>query len=292
MRIVDIKRFAVHDGDGVRTTVFLKGCSLHCRWCHNPESISPQPQLGFYAHQCLHCGACVAACAAEAHTVTEGGHRFDRSKCLACAACANVCPAGALEFYGKDMDTDTLVRTLLEDKAFYAASGGGITLSGGECLLQAADCAALLRRMHAHGVHTAVDTCGEVPQQALDAVLPYTDLFLYDLKHIDSAKHRTGTGKGYERILRNLHYLADTGKPIEIRIPLIIGFNDDAIAAMGAFLRELPGITRVKVLPYHDYARGKYAAIGAADTMPPMAAENGLHTAIATLQACGLTVTE
>lgn len=292
VNIFDIKRFAVHDGPGIRTTVFFKGCPLRCKWCHNPESVSAAPVMGYYAHKCLGCGSCVSACTQNAHIIEDGIHKFIRGKCIACGACVSECPAKALELYGRFTDTESIIKTLTEDKIFYDTSGGGITLSGGECLLQPEGCAEILRAMKESGINTAVDTCGNIPRSALDTVIPYTDIFLYDLKHIDSEKHRTGTGVENGLILDNLKYLSGSGQKIEIRIPLIVGYNDGAISEIGNYLKELRGITAVKILPYHNFAGSKYEAIGAENTLPPMPDDNGLKKAIAELRSLGLNAAE
>ena len=181
-KIFSIKRFSVHDGDGIRTTVFFKGCSLKCRWCHNPESFTATTELAFYQEKCVDCGVCVSVCPRKAQVIKDGKHRFLRENCNACGACARVCPASALQIFGREITVDELVAELLEDKDFYETTNGGVTLSGGECLLQAEFCAEVLKRLKEHGVRTAVDTCGFVPKVAIDKVLPFTDIFLYDIK--------------------------------------------------------------------------------------------------------------
>lgn len=265
--ISDIKRFAVHDGDGIRTTVFLKGCPLKCVWCHNPEGIGFSPQLAYYPHKCIGCGECVAVCPNGAHSM-EAGHVFDREKCAGCGACQAVCLGSALTFYGKTVTASELLPQLLEDRAFYENSGGGVTLSGGECLMQADFCAQLLEMLKANGIHTAVDTCGFVSRAALDKVIPHTDIFLYDLKAFDEDVHIRCTGQSNRIILENLRYLDSLGKKCEIRIPFVPGYNDDQMEKLGAFLAPLQNITRVRVLAYHNYAGSKYEALGMENTLP------------------------
>ena len=272
-RIVDIKRFAVHDGPGIRTTVFLKGCSLACLWCHNPESISGRPELAYYEQKCIHCGSCVAACPVGAHSMENGRHVFDRSKCIGSGDCAQVCLGNALVFYGKEMTAAEVMAVILEDVSFYEHSGGGLTLSGGEPLLQHLFCREVLQLAKKQPLHTAIDTCGAVPWKNFESVIDLTDLFLFDVKHMNSEDHRRVTGSGNELILENLTRLSETGKAIEIRIPLVPGINDDDanIARTGQFLSRLKNITKVRVLPYHSFARSKYAALGKKDTMPDVA---------------------
>lgn len=243
--IADIKRMAVHDGDGIRTTLFLKGCPLKCLWCHNPESISFQPQIAFYEKKCVGCGACRRA-------------DFSTENCL----------GEARVLYGKEMTVAQLLPLLTEDRDFYENSGGGVTLSGGECLCQADFCAELLKELKAAGIHTAVDTCGYVSREAFDQVIPYTDLFLYDVKAFDEDVHIRCTGQSNRRILENLKYLDSTGKTIEVRIPFVPGYNSDQMEKIAGFLAPLQNIRSVKVLAYHNYAGSKYQALGMENTLP------------------------
>jgi pyruvate formate lyase activating enzyme len=243
--IFEIKRFAVHDGDGIRTTVFFKGCPLRCVWCHNPEGLSQKPQEAFYKHKCIGCGECKGA-------------GFTAEDCL----------GEARILYGKEVTVDELLPMLLEDKDFYETSGGGVTLSGGECLMQADFCAELLKRLKEHGIHTAVDTCGFASRAALDKVIPYTDVFLYDVKAYDEDVHIKCTGVSNKQILENLIYLDSIGKDIEIRIPYVPDYNDGQIEKIARFLAPLKGITKIRVLPYHNYAGSKYEALNMANTLP------------------------
>ncbi len=265
--ISDIKLFAVHDGDGIRTTVFFKGCPLKCVWCHNPEGIGFKPELAYYENKCIGCMECESACRYGAHS-SDGFHIFHREKCIGCGSCESVCLGDALKHYGKSVTVEALLPQLLEDKAFYENSGGGVTLSGGECLMQADFCAALLQALKENGIHTAVDTCGFVSRETLDKVIPYTDIFLYDLKSFDEDVHIRCTGQPNGRILENLRYLDSLGKKCEIRIPFVPGYNDDQMEKLAAFLKPLTNITKVKVLSYHNYAGSKYKALGMENTLP------------------------
>ena len=244
-KIFEIKRFAVHDGDGIRTTVFFKGCPLRCVWCHNPEGIEFKTQIALYPHKCIGCGECKK-------------EDFTVEKCLGEAKIE----------YGKDITAEQLLPILLEDRDFYESSGGGITLSGGECLCQDNFCKELLYLCKTEGLNTAVDTCGFVEKDALDKVIPYTDVFLYDLKAYDEDVHIRCTGHSNKIILENLKYIDSSGKTIEIRIPLVPCYNDGEIEKIAKFLSTLKNITKVRILPYHNYAGSKYTALNIKNTLP------------------------
>ena len=244
-RIFEIKRFAVHDGDGIRTTVFFKGCPLKCVWCHNPEGISSKAEEAFYTHKCIGCGECKL----------EG---FTSEDCL----------GQARILYGKDVTVDELLPKLLEDRSFYDNSGGGVTLSGGECLMQADFCAELLRRLKENKINTAIDTCGFVTRAAINKVIPYTDVFLYDLKAFDEDVHIKCTGQSNKIILENLIYLDNIAKSIEIRIPYVPEYNSSQLEKIASFLKPLKNVTKIRVLPYHNLAGSKYASLGMENTLP------------------------
>lgn len=265
-RITDIKRFAVHDGDGIRTTVFFKGCSLSCIWCHNPETISTKRQLGFYEHKCILCGECADIC--ECHTISANKHTFSREHCNVCGRCAKYCPSESLITYGKNVSIDKICKTLVGDKDFYSASNGGITLSGGECLLQSEACKAILLNMKENNIHTAVDTCGYVNRRAFDNVIPYTDIFLYDIKAYDENVHIKCTGHSNKLILENLKYLNYCGKKIEIRIPFAPEYNSSQIEKISKLLYGMENITKIRILPLHNYAGSKYSALNMKNRTP------------------------
>ena len=269
-RLVEIKRFAVHDGPGIRTTLFLKGCSLACRWCHNPESISAAAEIGLLGRKCIGCRRCAAVCPVEAHVFRDGVHVLDRGRCVACGRCAEACLPGALEYYGREIGVEDAVAAVLDGKTFYALSGGGCTFSGGEPLLQAEFCADVCERLRDAGVHCAVDTAGAVPWERVETVLPHTDLFLYDLKHMDDRVHRECTGVSNRAVLENLRRLSSLGASIEVRMPLIPGINDAEpdLRAVAELFRQLTTPTTLRLLPYHALARSKYEMIGRPDTMP------------------------
>ncbi len=267
-RIFEIKRFAVHDGDGIRTTVFFKGCPLRCKWCHNPEGLSAEPELAFYESKCIGCGECVAVCKQSAHVFGDNGHVFERGKCVACGKCEEVCLGSALYLFGREYTADEVFDLVMEDEPFFRASGGGITLSGGECLMQADFCAELLSRFKAAGVNTAVDTCGFAPKSAITKVLPFTDVFLFDIKAISEEVHIACTGKSNAPILSNIRYVDSLNKKIEIRVPFVPGYNDGEMSKIADFVKSLSGAVKVRVLPYHNLAGSKYAALGTAYTFP------------------------
>lgn len=292
-KIFEIKRFAVHDGDGIRTTVFFKGCSLKCIWCHNPEGISGETELAYFAHKCIGCGECVPVCPTGAHTIEDGLHSFHREKCIACGKCEEMCLGKALTLYGKEYSVEELLPLLLQDKEFYDNSGGGVTLSGGECLLYADFCAALLKALKANGVHTAVDTCGMVSKTALDKVLPYTDAFLYDVKALSETVHKTCTGHTNEQILDNLLYLDKKGAVLEIRIPYVPNLNDGEMEKIGDFLSGLRGLTKVRVLAYHNLAGAKYNSLGLENRLSQrLPTAEDMERARQRLKAYGLPVEE
>lgn len=289
--IFEIKRFAVHDGDGIRTTVFFKGCPLKCVWCHNPEGIDFKPQLALYKNKCTLCGNCAEVCPVSAHIISETDHKLDHEKCVACGKCEENCFYDALKLYGREMSVSELMPILLEDRDFYENSGGGVTLSGGECLMQAEFCAELLKKLKENNIHTAVDTCGFVSKEAFDKVMPYTDIFLYDLKAFDEDVHIKCTGQSNKVILENLKHLDDCGKKIEIRIPYVPYFNHDQIEKIAEFLKERKNITKVRVLPYHNYASSKYAALNIKNTLPEiLPTNNEIILAEAYVKEQGLTI--
>jgi len=290
-RVLDIKRLSVHDGPGIRTTVFLKGCPLACRWCHNPESISPEPEIGLLKRKCIGCGKCAEVCPTGAHVFDDGTHVLNHELCTACGKCVDACLPDALEYYGRETSAEKVAQAVLEDRTFYLQSGGGCTISGGEPLLQAAFCAEVFSLLRAQNVHCAIDTSGAAAWESFETVFPCTDLFLYDVKHTDERLHREHTGSPARGIIENLERLSACGVPIEIRIPMVPGFNADerSMAAIGKLLNGLPNIVGVRLLPYH-LARLKYETVGHADTMPdvPLPSAAAITEAAATLRRSGL----
>lgn len=280
-----IQRFSTGDGPGIRTTVFLKGCNLHCAWCHNPETWSTAPELLVYASRCTGCGACARICPSGAHRFAQGTHQFERSRCTGCFACVDVCPSSALQREGRTMRADETVRVIAEDRDFYAASGGGATLSGGEPLLQPAFCAAVAAACHAQGISVLIDTAGDVPFDAFRQVLPYTDRFYVDLKGGDAGEVARLTGANLSRVLANMTQLVKEGAAVTARIPVIPGHTDrpETARRMASLLQET-GVREVGLLPFHRLGAGKYAALGrpypyAACTPPTRAAMEALAEA-------------
>lgn len=263
--IADIKRMTLHDGPGIRSTVFVKGCPLRCLWCHNPESISPKPQMLFHEKLCLQCGSCDAVCPEKA--VRKGV--INRDLCTNCGICSQECFRGALTLSGQFMTAEEVFKSVMRDRSYYTM-GGGVTVSGGEPLLYPDFTAELFGMLKNEGVHTALDSCGEVPFSHFEKVLPQTDLVLYDLKGMEPARHKANTGRSNERILENLRKLGSCGVPLEVRYPLIPGLNDgpEELRAAAGFLSEIPALFRVKLLPFHNMARNKYHAAGLPDTTP------------------------
>jgi len=265
-KISAIKRFAVHDGDGIRTTVFFKGCPLDCIWCHNPESISFSSQIALYSHKCVGCGECLS-CKYGAVSIDDGKAYIDEGKCVVCGECVDMCVFFARELFGKQVAVEELVRELVKDRPFYESSGGGVTLSGGECLSQPDFAEDLLKALKREGISVAIDTCGYVPRDILDRIIPLADTFLFDIKAIDPEVHKGCTGRDNSLILSNFEYLCQRGCDIEVRIPFVVGCNDGEIERIGEFLRAKP-VRKVTVLQYHDMARSKYSAVRKSDTMP------------------------
>lgn len=259
-QVFNIQRFSIHDGPGIRTTVFLKGCSLRCYWCHNPESLKAAPELQFMPSRCIGCGACVEACPLSRENKTA---RFTPA-CRGCGACAEVCYSGALTLAGKEYAAGDMTKLLLKDRELMKSSGGGVTFSGGEPLLQADFTAAVFAALRADGVHTAVETASNVPWEAFEKIVPLTGLFICDIKAPDTELHRRGTGVGNERILENLRRLAAAGAEILFRIPVIPHYNDsvDLILETGAFIKSLSRPLPVELLAFHGICAGKYDALG------------------------------
>ena len=258
-----LQKFSIHDGPGIRTTVFLKGCPLRCPWCHNPEGISPAPEVLVSDSRCLACRSCEAACPRPEGPLPAGGV-LGRDGCLACRACVEACPSAAREVAGRKVTVSQVLAEVLRDRAVYEESGGGVTFSGGEPLAQPAFLLAALEACRREGLHAAVDTCGFAPREAVLAAAARADLFLWDVKTLAPERHLALTGVALAPILENLAAVSRTGVPIWLRIPVIPGVNDDeaGVAAAAALAARTPGVRRVSLLPYHRTANGKRDRLG------------------------------
>ena len=261
-RIFDIQFFCVHDGPGIRTTVFLKGCPLNCIWCHNPEGISREIHLSFVESKCIGCGACAAVC--DVHRFEDGRHVIERSRCTLRGSCVAVCPAGALSFVGRDVTVGEVIGEVLRDRMYYGPSGGGMTLSGGEPAMQPEFMLALAMAAKAEGLNVAVETSGYAPFRVYEAVLPYVDTFLYDVKETEPALHVSFTGVGNRLPMENLRKLYAAGASILLRCPIIPGLNDrdDHFRAIAGLTKEMPNLLGAELLPYHRLAASKSGRMG------------------------------
>lgn len=273
--VFDIKRYAIHDGPGIRSTIFLKGCSLHCEWCHNPEGIDPDPEIFYRKEKCpSECRLCLPACPQEAIKKTKGSVKIDPEKCDFCGECEKACVYDALEIVGKWKSAEEAMAEVEKDSVFFEESEGGVTFSGGEPLEQLDFLEALLDLAKQRSLHTTVDTCGNYPSESLERIWDKVDLFLYDLKMVDEEKHKKFTGQSNRLILENLALLAQNGHKVVVRIPLIAGVNDDKenIERTAEYLQSLPSIRQINLLPYHSGGLLKYERLGKKRILVPFEA--------------------
>ncbi|MBW1990448.1 MAG: glycyl-radical enzyme activating protein [Deltaproteobacteria bacterium] len=269
--VLEIQRMSTEDGPGIRTTVFFKGCPLSCAWCHNPESISPKPQVQWVGSRCIGCGTCVEVCERKALSAGPEGVFVDREKCAGCGACADQCPSTAMELLGRRFSVEGLVAEVEKDRAYFEPSGGGVSVSGGEPSMQADFCAAFLAACRERGLHTALDTSGLCSKGALNRLLPYADLVMFDVKCVDEKLHKQFTGVDNKRILQNCRYVREVAvthkRPSEmwVRTPLIPGYtaDEDIVAGIGAFIASLGGgVARWELCAFNNLCRDKYTRLG------------------------------
>jgi len=292
--VFNIQRCSIHDGPGIRTTVFIKGCPLHCDWCHNPESLDGAPEVVINEKKCTSCGACIEACPESNGERPARGADWDDGTCQRCGACAEACPGEARELIGEPRAVADLVAEVERDRPFFESSGGGVTFSGGEPLCHPTFLAACLEACREKGLHTAVDTSGFASKKVVSDIARLADVLLYDLKHMDSVVHKRHTGVDNERILENLQTLSQEGAEIWIRFPLIPGFNDDEenLEAMASFIGALPNKHPLFVLPYHPTGIDKYRRLGkdAPDVNYQKPSEEKIEAIVERLRSHGLEV--
>lgn len=272
-RIFEIQRFSLHDGPGIRTTVFMKGCMLRCLWCHNPEGMDGGKSLSFLPDRCIGCGYCFRTCKHTAHLMVGDRHALDRKACAVCGSCTEECYSRALELVGRDATVSEVLQEVLRDKPFYETSGGGMTLSGGEPLMQAEFTAELLHSAKLAGLHCAIETCGHVAQDKFKNIMEEVDLFLYDIKDTNPTRHLEFTGASNEQILSNLQFLHDAGAAVLVRLPIIPGLNDleDHFHGISSLAARLPKLLGFEVMPYHPLGTGKHLRFGTKDALGAIA---------------------
>ncbi len=262
--ILKISRFCTDDGPGIRTTVFLKGCPLSCIWCHNPESQRKDPEIWYIEEKCVGCRKCADVCENNCHTFNEGSHKIDFGKCKACMKCADICPADALEVIGKKVSVDKIVAEVEKDIVFYKNSGGGVTVSGGEPLLQSDFTAEILRSCKEKGIHTAIETSGAANKEALEKVMKYCDLVLFDIKETNAEAHKDYTGANFSLVINSLKTINEMGIPFIVRMPVIPGLNDrkDHFDAVKNIVCDMPHCKAIEIMPYHSLGAYKYKQLG------------------------------
>ncbi len=286
--ITGVKRFEIHDGPGIRTTVFLKGCPLRCLWCHNPETNLPGAQLLYYPDRCIGCGTCARLC--TCHKIGKDGHTLDRMACTGCGMCVSACPAKALQLRGRYVPAEELAEELAEDRIFFDASGGGVTLSGGEPLMQPLFSVELLKRLGEMGIHTAMDTSLYASEAVIARVTPFVRLLLVDIKAIDEQVHLRYTGVSNEPILRNIRRLDQDNRAMEFRVPCIPECNMGQIEKIAEFVGLLKHRYPVKLLPYHDFGNAKSQALGRKQPRFKIPSDQEMEQAAEAFRARGIAV--
>lgn len=286
--IFAIKPFEIHDGDGIRTTVFFKGCPLRCKWCHNPESFIFKKQILFDNELCQNCSKCSSLC--NANIIKEGKHIFIKDNCVLCGKCEEVCPVNAFEMSGKEMSAEDIANEVLRDELIFKGSGGGVTFSGGEPLMQADLCVEIAKILKERDINIAIDTSGYVDKSAIEKIMKYADTFLFDIKAIDENVHMACTGVSNKKILDNIKYVDSMGIPIEIRYPYVPTMNDGEAEKIAGFVKTLKNVKNVRVLPYHNYAEKKYSRLGASDTFYdfPIPGQEEIVRVVETMKRCGI----
>lgn len=277
--IFDIQRCCMDDGPGIRTTVFLKGCNLRCRWCHNPESFLKNPQLTYDGSKCTGCGECVSVCEQNVHVFDKTTHKINFQNCMMCGRCMEKCPSKALGKVGRWMESSEVTRLVLRDKKYYEQSGGGVTFSGGEPTAQYEFLLELLKECKAHGVSTALETNGICEEAKFRKLMEFTDLFLLDFKIADTEKHREYTGAGNEAVYRHLSLLDEAKKEVVLRCPIIPGINDDPahLKRIKELSEAYPCIRETEIMPYHDTGAGKWPKIGLEYSLKGLKSLTALH---------------
>ncbi len=293
--IFEIQRFSLHDGPGIRSTVFMKGCPMRCLWCHNPESISTEPSLAFDARRCIGCGYCFRVCPQGAHRMEGTAHILGRARCAVCGTCAEECYSQALEFVGRQMSVDDVMNVVVRDRPFYETSGGGMTLSGGEPTFQLDFSLGLLRAARKLGIHTVLQTCGYAETRVFDALMPLVDLFLFDVKETDPDRHIAFTGVPLGRIHENLRALHDAGAAVILRSPIIPGCNEreDFLSGIQTLAASLPNLAGVELMPCNPLSESKVQRFGVDPSSRAPAAQSNAERVerwCARLRAAGLRV--
>jgi len=262
--VIDITRMTVHNGPGIRTLILFKGCPLRCIWCSTPESQIESAEIAFYPDRCILCGDCITVCPRNAITAGNTSVIVNRDVCDNCGKCVEVCYTEALRLMGRQYTVDELIHEVKKDEVVYKHSGGGVTVSGGEPLLEPEFMLELLRVFKQNAINVGVDTCGYVPRENIEPLLPYVDFFLWDIKHMDDNTHRELTGVSNRLILANLRFISDKNTPVYLRIPVIPGYNDseDNLRAVCEFAKDLPSLVEINLLPLHHLGNARYTALG------------------------------